>query len=313
MTEQEALGLHEQAQQLQAGGEHEKAIAAFSLVAAYFEESEGPQSPDLANILDDRAESLLELCRYADAGVDAKRALDIVEAVAPFLDPETRSLLLPRALGVWGRVLRETGRYEEAAEPLWRAVNEAHDPVEIATSLNNYGVLCKYWGKFEDGERSYTKALHIVEREFGVDSPQAATLFHNLGGLEHARGDYAKGEPLGRKAYEIRRKAFGEDDPRTIADAVAWGGLLDGLGRHDESVPIYRRALAYYEQRFGPEHFEVAATLNNLGMARGAQGDVAEATALLRRAVDIKRKLFGDDHPETRLTRGNLAKLLPGS
>jgi tetratricopeptide (TPR) repeat protein len=179
----------------------------------------------------------------------------------------------------------------------------------MAAHLNEFGVLCKYWGRFDEGERAYLRALGILEREFGKDALETATLYHNLGGLEHTRGDYAKGEPLGRKAYEIRRAALGDEAEPALADAVAWGGLLDGLERYDESVPIYRRALAYYEKRFGETHFETAATLNNLGLARAAQGDLEEARHLLGRCLATKRKLFAEDHPEVQLTRRNLESL----
>ena len=57
MTEQQALECHDRGQQAAAEGRHEQAIAAFQSAAEYFEDAEGRDSPDLANILADRVDS----------------------------------------------------------------------------------------------------------------------------------------------------------------------------------------------------------------------------------------------------------------
>lgn len=313
-SEHQALELHARVQELQSEGRHEEALAGLEWVARYFTRAEGTSSPDLANVLTDWSESLLALCRYIEAEEKARHGKQILDAIRELLAPATRGTMIPRAAIVWGRSLRELGRYPEAAAPLLEAIREAEryrgkDDPEMAGFLNEYGILCKYWSRYDEGESYYLRGLQILEGRFGKESAETASLYHNLGGLEHARGNFAKGEPLARTAYQVRSRALGEDHAATVADAVAWGGLLDGLGRYQESVPIYRRALEFYERRFGPDHFEVAAVLNNLGMARAAQGDAAEGRELMARCLRIKRKIFTGDHPEVRLTAANLASL----
>jgi tetratricopeptide (TPR) repeat protein len=314
ITEQQALELHARAQELQSEGRHNEALPGLQLAAEYFAAAEGSQSPDLANVLTDWSESLLALCRYYEAEEKARQGKEILYSIRDLLDPDTRGTMAPRAAIVWGRSLRELGRYEEAAGPLLEAIREAEqyfgaDDPEVSGFLNEYGILCKYWGRFDEGERYYLRGLRVLEERFGKEAPETASLYHNLGGLEHARGEFTKGEPFARTAFEIRRRVLGADHADAMADAVAWGGLLDGLGRHAESIPIYRRALEFYEQRFGPDHFEVAATLNNLGMALAAQGEIAEGREQVARCLAIKRKLFAADHPEVRLTEANLRAL----
>jgi tetratricopeptide (TPR) repeat protein len=314
MNEEQALSSHAEGQQLQSEGKHELALDRFAQAAAYFESADGPESPDLANVLADQAQACLFLCRFRDAERLARKMKEIVDTIRPRLDCESRAALGLRSHDLWGRTLRELGRYPEAAIQFEAAIQEAEaifgmESAEIAPYLNSYGVLCKYWGKFEPGEQAYLRALGLLEREHGQQHMETATVYHNLGGLEHARGNFEKGEPLARLAYEIRRQAWGDQDPLTMMDAVAWGGLLDGLGRYEQSMPIYRRALTFYEARFGPDHFEVAATLNNLGMAQAAQGDLAGARESLSRCLAIKAKLFPEAHPEYRLTHANLARI----
>lgn len=318
MTEQQALEWHARAQRDQDQGRHQRAESRLARVARYFESADGIESPDLANVLADQAESLLALCRYREAEQSARRAREIVLAISDRLEAESRAKLAPTVYSVWGRALQALGKYEQAEVPLREAIRIAELAFgdrhpDLAGHLNNYGVLCKYRRRFQEGEAVYRRALRIFTTEFGERCLQAATVYHNLAGLEHSRRNFAKGEPLARLAYEIRRTALGDDHLETVADAVAWAGLLDGLGRYGESEPIYRRALDIYESRLGPDHFEVAVVLNNLGAVRAAQGQEAEARRLLARCAGIKRKLFGPRHPEVRRTEAHLEALSDSS
>src|ERR1039457_1201576 len=78
MTEDEALDIHAQAQELQAEGRHAEALAGLERAAQYFAAAEGAQSPDLANVLADWSESLLALCRYTEAEEMVRRAQEIL-------------------------------------------------------------------------------------------------------------------------------------------------------------------------------------------------------------------------------------------
>src|SRR5262245_51317255 len=68
---------------------------------------------------------------------------------------------------------RVQGRYWEV-ERLFRqalALAEAAfgDHLEVATMLNNLGVLYKYMGRFDEAESVYRRALAIFERTSGCD------------------------------------------------------------------------------------------------------------------------------------------------
>jgi hypothetical protein len=85
--------------------------------------------------------------------------------------------------------------------------------VDDATSLarNQLGVLYKYSGKFEKGEKLYRDALKNLIDRHGESNSLVALLYHNLDGLFHGRGDFAEGEPYARKAWDINRQLLGND------------------------------------------------------------------------------------------------------
>ncbi len=277
-----------------------------------FEAEEGPESPDVANILHTLGGILEQRGSYDHAAACAARAAHIIEPLVPQFEGDDGRLILANALGLWGTALRQKGQYAEAEGPLRRALavaEETAQPGMVVTALNNLGVLCKFWGRFEDGSRFYERALELA-RAMEPHSDILPTLLHNVGGLHHARGAFAEAVAPSREAWELRRAALGEDHPHTLADEVAYAAILDGLGRYTESRPIYERAVAAYQRIFGPEHYEVASTLHNLAALEAAEGNVARAEELYRGALAMKERLLGIEHPDTALTAGNLSGVL---
>jgi tetratricopeptide (TPR) repeat protein len=271
-----ALRRHEESFELKAAGDLAGAEGACREALALFEEVDGKEHPDTANVLQCLGAILDRQCRYDEAEECGRRAVAIMDKVAGLVEGPEAGLILIQALGVLGTALRQKGLYADAETVLKRAIalaEEHPDGETLPIALNNLGIVYKYSGNFDEAVRLYTRALRLTQEAHGEQNAMAATLYHNLGGLEHARGRYADGEAPARRAWEIRREMLGEEHPDALADACAYGGVLDGLERYAESRPIYENALAIYERVFGPEHFEVAATLHNLAGVESAMGE----------------------------------------
>lgn len=310
-----AVELFNQAMQSRAQGDLERAEELCAQSIEIFQNAEGENSPDAANLLNVLASMRDERGDYEGALEAAQRAINILDALGENFSGEDAARIRIEALSRLGNVQRHLARYPEAEIILKRALalaiaefGEASD--EASNARNNLGILYKYTGKFDDAKILYETALANIEREYGREHISTASLYHNLGGLEHARGDFAAGEEPARKAWGIRANALGANHPDALADAVAYAGVLDGLERYDESEKIYRDVLVEYEKIYPAEHYEIAAALHNLGNVRFARGDYAEAEVLMRRTLTIKQKLFGDEHPDTALSMNNLGVLL---
>ncbi len=306
-----ALHLEEEAYALENSAKWKQAESRWREALSIFESEEGSRHPDTANLLRVLANNLMHQCRYLEAEKLARQAVEIMDEVVHLVDGPEGKVVQVEALLVHGNVLRELARYADAEAVLKRALALSEPDLLDSTggALNSLGIVYKYWGKFEEGERVYRRALEIFKQLYGEQSAAVATLYHNLGGLEHQRGRFELAEEPARRAWEIRRELLGELHPDVLADACAYGGVLDGLGRTHESRPIYETALKEYERIFGPEHFEVAATLHNLAWVENAEGNRDAAEQNYRRALAIKRKLLGPEHPECALTAANLEAL----
>jgi tetratricopeptide (TPR) repeat protein len=80
-----------------------------------------------------------------------------------------------RAQGLYSKSEVVFCRALELAEQIF-----ADDDSELLLLLNNFAVLYKYSGRFDDAERMYRRALWIAEKRFGECHATVATLYHNL-------------------------------------------------------------------------------------------------------------------------------------
>ena len=182
------------------------------------------------------------------------------------------------------------------------------DSRELAGALNALGIVCKYTGRFSEGEGHYVRALAILEVNGEAEMPLAAAVHHNIGGIRHARGDYAGAESPARHAVAINEQALGHDHPVTAADRAALAPILDALARHDEAEELLRQALATFERE--QDDYEIAMTVGNLAAIAQRRGDLEAAAVMHRRALDTKERTMGSDHPELATTLSNLATTL---
>ena len=310
-----ALKLHEQAWKLEEQGDIAGASKLCRQVLRIFQQEEGPNSPDIANVINDLADLERRLERFDKALALAQRAQDVLDALGRRFRGEVAAQIRGRTAIILGTLYREIGEFAAARKHLNNALaihrrQFGTESEQVASTENDLGVLCKYAGHFDEGLRHYNSALGKLRAIYGEDSLPLSVIYHNIGGILHAAEDYKSAEGPGRKAWEISHAHLGASHPRTIADAAAFAAILDGLGRFAESEPIYRHALRIFKRRYGPDHYEIAANLHNLGALKAATRKFAEAERHYSRSLEIKRKLFGNNHPDVALTLNNLGSLL---
>jgi CHAT domain-containing protein/Tfp pilus assembly protein PilF len=208
--------------------------------------------------------------------------------------------------------LIRAGKYFEALPLAQAAVAglEKSDPNgrDLAGALNNLAQLDGDLGRDADAEPLQKRALAIMEKLVGLDSPDIAAEMNNLAALYQRQGRYAEAEPLFRRALANaeRRGPAHPDVGRQLNNLAT---LYEKQDRHGDAEPLFRRALAIYEKAAGPEHPAVATLLSNLGQVLKVEGRYDEAEPLIRRSLAIHEKAQGRDHPDTARSLNNLADL----
>ena len=138
----------------------------------------------------------------------------------------------------------------------------------------------------------FKRAIAILEKTAGLDSPEIASALNNLAALYQRADRLADAEPLFKRALAIREKSPGSGQTDLGQSLNNMATLYEKLGRHNDSEPLFKRALAIYEKAAGPDHPAVATLLNNLfGRSKEpfwqqAYTDLLKFVILLRRISD---------------------------
>jgi tetratricopeptide (TPR) repeat protein len=246
--------------------------------------------------------SLFQQGRYAQAS-DAFRACLVFR-------PNDPQVLTNLAVS-----LTYAANYQQAEQVFLQIIqfhegNPGSSDLELATDLDEFGVLARKKGDYVRAEQFYRRVLAIQQKNLLPDNRDIASTLTNLGTLLDAEGKYQEAEPLLRRALAIDQKALAPTDPAIATDLSNLASLLQHKGDLDAAEAMYRRALAIDEKTLGPNHPAVATDLNNLAQLLEKKGDRAIAESLFRRALAINEERLGPDHPEVATNLNELALLL---
>ena len=79
------------------------------------------------------------------------------------------------------------------------------DPA-VAESLTDLGVLYRMEGNYAEAEKSFLRALTILEKAFGLEHPRLLKVLDNLALLYHAHGKHRKAAGIETCAKKLRGK-----------------------------------------------------------------------------------------------------------
>src|SRR6266508_1964087 len=306
---QEARKLHTESQRLSRDGKYDESRPAAERALELREEALGPESPDVAQSLNNLAIIYRDKGDYAKAEPLFQRALAIYEKAVGPESPDVAT-----SLNSLANLYRLKGDYAKAEPLVQRALailEKAFGPesLDVAASLNILANLYRGKGDYAKAEPLCQRALAIWEKAVGPEHPDVAASLIILANLYRLKGDYAKAEPLHQRALAIYEKAVGPEHPDVAESLNSLAIIYRDKGDYAKAEPLYQRALDIYEKAFGPEHPGVARPLNSLANLYSVKGDYAKAEPLYQRALAIYEKALGPEHPDAAESLNLLARL----
>ena len=190
------------------------------------------------------------------------------------------------------RVLRVTGRFEDARRTLLRALQEARAlrdrDLELA-ALTGIGLATSNLGELAESEQILLQA-RMIARSVADRRTEALVLGH-LSTIELRRGRLDGAEALLDQAA-IRFEEL--DDQRSLAIALGDRAIVQQRrGDPQAALRTFERCLALHQQR-ADRRFE-ATTLVNMASALAQAGKYDEAVELYRRGAELAERT-GDVH-----------------
>jgi serine/threonine protein kinase len=271
---------------------------------------------------------------------DAQRAetvsefmLDVFGAADPFIhfgkEPSARTLLeqaarriqtdLDQQPAVRARLLETIGRsYRRMGQPE-RAIPFLKDALRLQESLRaessrigsvlmELATAQREAALYEESDRTFARALRVVEAAQDTQTEAYALLLADLGRLEMIRNDIDQAYLHFSKALELMRDARGPDDPEVgsllteLSSVYVWKDDLEAAERMARAaVQTFARAPETYPDRIFAER-ELAEIL----MYRN-RPDLA--APLFERSIAALRLIYGEDNAIIAETLGSLAQL----
>ena len=200
-----------------------------------------------------------------------------------------------------------SGENTSVTTPQVDAIDEANRLQELAT----YSRECCWPDK---ARRFATRALTIVEREYGPNHPEVAKALLAVAGAREDEANHARAESDYRRAKAILDSLPQDPDNLElqrlrVRAACGLASVLCALGRYRETEAMLKSALAIAEQTFGWKDAEAAVVLNELAALYREVGGFEKAFRLHRRALAIAENVLGPVHATVAAVLQNLAVL----
>lgn len=236
--------------------------------------------------------------QFADAERTLRDALAVQQRTFTGANTDTARTLEVLAWAVREHNLNEAVPLMQSAVAMQRKLWGTEPYPDYADALNDFGLLLRDQGDYDQSEKVLQESLAMYRRLLGDKHPNLGNALNNLALVQHRKGNLAEAEATYRQALALQRETLGEMHPDVamtltnlayvIYDTGDVGGALQTLG---ESLDIYRKL-------FPGDNPDVARTMNRIGYWYTQKGDYVTADRYLEDALSMRRRLFGASHPE---------------
>ncbi|MFO0635993.1 MAG: tetratricopeptide repeat protein [Nannocystaceae bacterium] len=280
---------------LDRSGKTEAAMAAYDRALALAESVRGPDHPQVAMVLANRATWRVSVASD-DRDIDAlRRVLAIREAAygpeAPTVGEAWRQL---------GDAYDARGRRDEGVAAYERAIaiaRAAADDSGLYFALGQRARILDDQQRYAEAGVMLDEARSIAERYFGPDSPELARVLVNRGISRLDAGEVAVGAAELERALTIMVATRPADDAQLAIARVSLSRFLARLGRGDEAIALFDAGRQVLEQRYAADKPRMVA----YALARAKLLDEVdrerEATVQWNATVEAADRLLPEDSP----------------
>jgi len=171
----------------------------------------------------------------------------------------------------------------------------AGEPELRAEMLGIIGKIYQNLGLFEQAREPILRAVELFE-QLRIRSPRRASTLLYLANLEYRLDNLEAAEHAAREAVRMMSSISGSDHPEVASALNTLAIVLDDLDRKEEALEVYRRVIEIRRREPEPGS-NLASNLSNLALLLKQKGELDEADALFAEAMDIIERGVGAQHP----------------
>jgi tetratricopeptide (TPR) repeat protein len=226
----------------------------------------GPDSRELAALLNERGILGKYLGRFADSDRHYRRALAIYARHG-----EVASASIAAILHNLGGLAHERGDHETAYEYARRGleIREAlaePDPLALAQDRAAFAAILVDLHRYDQAETLLTDALATYESWYGTRHYEVGVTLHNLGALQYRRGQIDAAAQTLRRAYDVKRAVLGRRHPDLAITLYAQARCCRWPGDSQRAVALLRKARDLLNGVVPPDQPTLAACRRQLAV-----------------------------------------------
>jgi len=203
-----------------------------------------------------------------------------------------------------GNLLRETGKYREAAN-IERAAYEnlradrgAQD-LDTLTAASGLAASLGYLAEYEEALELRQTVFDGRRDLLGEGDPRTLNAQHNLGISLQFLGRYEEALDMYRRTRDGRREALGARNYLTLYTETHHAKLLRLLGRYQEALSIQERSVQGLRGGLGQDRKYTLRAEYNLAMCHYRLGDRHKGRAALAETLERAERVLGEGHDVT--------------
>lgn len=289
--------------------DHQAALGYFHKALASAEAQHGPQSEEVAKVLNNLGVVYNELGEFSKALDHLQRALEIRVAVHGEENNLTATTYqnLGNTYLVSGDPNKALEYFQKALE-INQKVLDPDDPA-FAVSYNDLGNVFYSLGDYGKALEYLEKALEIQTKIYSGGHLHTAATLNNIGMLLSDKGDYQTALDNYFKALAIQEKIVGPGHPDIAISYNNIGSVYYYTSDFSKALEYFRKALDIRVAAFGEKHPSVGESYSNTGVTLTQLGNYDAARENLEKSLEIYKDVFGNDNEAISVTYINLADL----
>ncbi|CAF2531350.1 unnamed protein product [Rotaria sp. Silwood2] len=170
---------------------------------------------------------------------------------------------------------------------------------EGQTSVGVFGIVLANMGKFDEAERFLCRSLDESLPDNETEETKAYNLsvcYVNLGNVANKKGNFNKGLDWHHKALEIRLQLRKRNDPSIASIHNLIGTSYFHKGEYKRAIESYNEALNIYWPIYGQDHTKLAEVYNNIGAVYSKQEKYLDALDYQQKVLNIQKKYLHENH-----------------
>ncbi|MEM7517729.1 MAG: tetratricopeptide repeat protein, partial [Planctomycetota bacterium] len=267
-------------------GRYDEALPAFERTLELKIEYWGPESPELANILNNLAITHSYRGRHDEAIAMWQRAVELLEGATGRDHPRIGDFL-----GNIGATYENNAEHSQAEKYYAEALDIKRkslgpDSPGLATSSLNLGGLRTALGRYEDALPVLKDGLRVAEAGLGMH--QLTVLGYDYLGEYHFRtGDLELARQYSERAYEISEQTETHGVAMNAQPLSRLGSLELAAGDYAAGEGWFRRALEHRRAGLSSPDIWLVGEVHALGLSLFLQGRLEDASATWGEAADL--------------------------